>query len=107
MLGSSLGAVYVACMSASEKKQRRAQYAENRRRVKQALKQAEKQQQLKNVSGDLAEAYSLVRKALQHAQVARDNYPNIPARRTMEKVLRCLHEAEDGIALANKERNLT
>lgn len=100
MLGCHIDTVKVALLSKEQYAARRRRRENVRRARERLIRDAKRREAMKNASPDLAEAYSLLRKCLQHAQSAHDAYHPGNARKTLVSALSYLHKAEDALARA-------
>lgn len=106
LLGISKSTVDIALMSAERRKEFRAQVKRRTREKARAVKAQKRLNAAKNVGGDLAEAYSLIRRCLQHVQAAYSSVPPSKARRTLQGALTHLYESEDAIGRSIKDAEI-
>lgn len=101
LLGVARGTVRRAVMSASERRK----FDARKKRMKAARERAHQRAQIErlNAPPDLADAYALIRKALQRVQAAHDS-TKTSERGGLAHAISSLHRAEDAVARAIKEQ---
>lgn len=103
LLQVSRPTVRYATMSRSDQRAYRAKKQRLANERHMALVEKKRRDSAKKVGGDIAEAYSLLRRCLAVAQSARDAMQTSQARRSVDSSITSLHEAEDRLGRAIRE----